>query len=53
MKKKIIICLAACSIFIGGCSFYGTSSLDNEPITIEIEETEQVPTSEQQIPQIR
>ena len=45
MKKKIIICLAAWTIFIGGCSFYGASSVDNESNTIEIEETEQVPTS--------
>ena len=45
MKRKLLLCLAACAILIGGYSFYGTSNAGNEEKTIQIEETEEVPTA--------
>lgn len=45
MRKRLLLCLAACAILIGGYSFYGTSNAGNEEKTIQIEETEEVPTT--------
>lgn len=45
MRKRLLFCLAACTILIGGYSFYGTSNAGNEEKTIQIEETEEVPTT--------
>nr|WP_330372374.1 DNA/RNA non-specific endonuclease [Pseudobutyrivibrio sp. MD2005] len=45
MKKRLLICLAACVISMGGYCFYGTTSTGAEQKTIRIEETEEVPTS--------
>ena len=45
MRKRLLFCLAACTILIGGYSFYGTSNASDEEKTIQIEETEEVPTT--------
>ena len=45
MRKRLLFCLAACTILIGGYIFYGTSNAGNEEKTIQIEETEEVPTT--------
>jgi len=45
MRKRLLLCLAICAILIGGYSFYGTSNAGNEEKTIQIEETEEVPTT--------
>lgn len=45
MRKRLLLCLATCAILIGGYSFYGTSNAGNEEKTIQIEETEEVPTT--------
>ncbi|MBP3263601.1 DNA/RNA non-specific endonuclease [Pseudobutyrivibrio sp.] len=45
MRKRLLFCLAACTILIGGYSFYGTSNAGDEEKTIQIEETEEVPTT--------
>ena len=45
MRKRLLLCLVTCAILIGGYSFYGTSNAGNEEKTIQIEETEEVPTT--------
>lgn len=45
MRKRLLFCLAACTILIGGYIFYGTSNAGKEEKTIQIEETEEVPTT--------
>ena len=45
MKKKLLMCLAACVILIGGYGFFGTTSAGAEQETIQIDEPEEVPTS--------
>lgn len=45
MKKKILMILAVTAILIGGYSFYDTSIASNEASTIEIADTDEVPTS--------
>ena len=45
MRKRLLLCLAICAILIGGYSFYGTSNAGNEEKTVQIEETEEVPTT--------
>ncbi len=45
MRKRLLFCLATCTILIGGYIFYGTSNAGNEEKTIQIEETEEIPTT--------
>ncbi|SEA93146.1 DNA-entry nuclease [Pseudobutyrivibrio sp. ACV-2] len=45
MKKKILMILAVTAILIGGYSFYDTGIASNEASTIEIADTDEVPTS--------
>lgn len=44
MKKKLLMCLVACAILIGGYGFYGTGIAGNDEKTVQIAETEKVPT---------
>ena len=45
MRKRLLLCLAACTILIGGYSFYGISNAGDEGKIIQIDETEEVPTT--------
>ncbi|MBE5919978.1 MAG: hypothetical protein E7272_09060 [Pseudobutyrivibrio ruminis] len=45
MRKRLLLCLAACTILIGGYSFYGISNAGDEGKIIQIDETEDVPTT--------
>lgn len=45
MKKKILMCIAACAILIGGYNFYDTSIAGTDKKTVEITDAEEVPTS--------